>query len=97
MNTVRACGCVRVRYTTPEMKLFAWLCIGCWPPVSSTFTHISFSDHPRCSPNISAPNSGKQRSQNARRLDQEWIVARPQQRRVHEIARRVVGLITLRR
>src|SRR5690349_7503735 len=57
MNTVRASGCVRVRYATPEMKLLAWLCIAWRPPVSSTFTHISFSDQPRRSPNSKAPNS----------------------------------------
>ena len=47
-----------MRYTTPEMKLFAWLCIAWRPPVSSTLTHISLSDQPSRSPNSSAPNSG---------------------------------------
>src|SRR5262245_24245361 len=42
------------------MKLLAWLCIAWRPPVSSTFTHISFNDHPRRSPKSSAPNSANQ-------------------------------------
>src|SRR5689334_24343274 len=46
MNTVRESGWVGVRYTTPEMKLFAWLCIAWRPPGSSTLTHISLSDQP---------------------------------------------------
>jgi hypothetical protein len=48
---------VGVRYTTPEMKLLAWLCMAWRPPLSSTLTHISFSDQPSRSPNKCTPKS----------------------------------------
>ena len=38
------------------MKLLAWLCIACRPPVSRTFTHISFNDHPGFSGNVRMTN-----------------------------------------
>ncbi len=49
----------------PEMKLFAWLCIAWRPPLSDTFTHISFNDHPMCSPNSTAPKSASSGVMNA--------------------------------
>ena len=57
MNTVRASACTSVRYATPEMKLFAWLCMAWRPPVSSTLPHISLSAHGSFSPKSNAPNS----------------------------------------
>ena len=34
MNRVLEDGWQSLRYSTPEMKLFAWLCMACLPPVS---------------------------------------------------------------
>src|SRR5450631_1381807 len=57
MNTVCELGWVGVKYSTPEMKLLAWLCMAWRPPLSSTLTHISFSNQRRRSPNRCTPNS----------------------------------------
>ena len=72
------------------MKLLAWLCIAWRPPVSSTLTHISFNDHPRCSPKSNAPNSASEGVISAAASTSSGLSLGPQHRGVREVRRRVV-------